>query len=735
MALNLRFAAFCLTGFAICVATVAAQLPEPSPFVPDCGLEYGAGSPGESRLACSPQQTLPRCDAGLKVDNRGTLLNPLDDVCVNDTRHQVGSQFRSTWADWALANQRILAIDEPYNWVMRLVTHNAFNNRADGFVIDPNQIWSLSDQLDLGSRGLALDLHWVPLAGLQMCHGEAPLGFCYPPGTVPSELRPFAYGIREIADWLQRNPDELVYLDFEHYVEDHLDDVIAPLDAFFGAKLYRGPLTPIPETPIPPASLWPSTRQLRAMGKQVIIGAGPGPDHANVTFNGRAHVNIRWNALETRDIRYLVVEKTPDGIVTGCTSEPETSSAWELVAADTLIRSIGEDRTRITTAAIGAYYVRSADVADMAACNLPQISLDFLGGSLDAALRQDLDFRDRIPDEERQPYAVWSWRSGDRGTHGPAALFHGSDGRWSSAPLTEMHRFACARPRSETTRDAQDWTDRLGAEWRVTSRSGTWYDGGRACLEEFGDEGFVFSVPVNGFMNGQLRLMDPLRGDVWLNYSRLKDEWLIDRRPVANAGPDQVLECTSRDGTSVRLDGTASSDPDGDPVVLEWTGAFGTAAGPAPVVTLPAGRQVVKLVADDTFAGAARDEVSIDIVDTTPPEIHDVSSSPPILWPPNHRMIPVTLAVSVSDMCDPAVHCRIVSVSSNEPSNGVGGGRTASDWTSTGPLTLDLRAERSGTGAGRVYTVTVECTDAAGNASRRTVTVGVPHDARAKRGG
>jgi hypothetical protein len=41
-------------------------------------------------------------------------------------------------------------------------------------------------------------------------------------------------------------------------------------------------------------------------------------------------------------------------------------------------------------------------------------------------------------------------------------------------------------------------------------------------------------------------------------------------------------------------------------------------------------------------------------------------------------------------------------------------------------LTLTLRAECSNRGTGRVYTITVESRDAAGNASTRTVTVTVP---------
>ena len=39
----------------------------------------------------------------------------------------------------------------------------------------------------------------------------------------------------------------------------------------------------------------------------------------------------------------------------------------------------------------------------------------------------------------------------------------------------------------------------------------------------------------------------------------------------------------------------------------------------------------------------------------------------------------------------------------------------APDWEITGDLTLDLRAERSGSGTGREYTITVQCTDGTGN--------------------
>ena len=108
--------------------------------------------------------------------------------------------------------------------------------------------------------------------------------------------------------------------------------------------------------------------------------------------------------------------------------------------------------------------------------------------------------------------------------------------------------------------------------------------------------------------------------------------------------------------------------------------------------------------------------------------ISAVLASPSVLWPPNHKMAPVTVTASASDLCSAAPVCKITAVSSNEPINGTGDGDTALDWQITGNLTANLRAERSGSGSGRVYTITVACTDASGNSSAKTTTVTVPHD-------
>ena len=117
----------------------------------------------------------------------------------------------------------------------------------------------------------------------------------------------------------------------------------------------------------------------------------------------------------------------------------------------------------------------------------------------------------------------------------------------------------------------------------------------------------------------------------------------------------------------------------------------------------------------------------VTVQDTTPPVIGNVTAIPSVLWPPNHKMVPIGVDVSVFDNCDPNPVCTIPSVTSNEPENGLGDGDTARDWQITGNLTLNLRAERSGKGSGRIYTINVRCADACGNSSTDNVSVTVPH--------
>jgi uncharacterized repeat protein (TIGR01451 family) len=115
-------------------------------------------------------------------------------------------------------------------------------------------------------------------------------------------------------------------------------------------------------------------------------------------------------------------------------------------------------------------------------------------------------------------------------------------------------------------------------------------------------------------------------------------------------------------------------------------------------------------------------------VSNPPPVITGATADPSVLWPPNHRMINVTVSYDVTDNCPlPPGSCTL-SVTSNEPVLGHGSGHTSPDWTVVDDHHVLLRAERAGNGNGRIYTIAITCTDSGGNSSSDQVEVAVPHD-------
>lgn len=190
-----------------------------------------------------------------------------------------------------------------------------------------------------------------------------------------------------------------------------------------------------------------------------------------------------------------------------------------------------------------------------------------------------------------------------------------------------------------------------------------------------------------------------------------------DTIPPAIAAPDMTVEATSAAGAVVNYPSL---------VVTDNAGAASVTVAPPAGSTLPIGETTVTVTATDAAGNPATASFKVIVRDTTAPVIASVTPDRTVLSPPDHRMRPVQLAVSVSDAVDAAPVCRIESATSNEPDNGLGDGDTAGDIRLTGALSLELRAERSGKGLGRTYTINVACSDGAGNVKRQATTVNVP---------
>lgn len=187
--------------------------------------------------------------------------------------------------------------------------------------------------------------------------------------------------------------------------------------------------------------------------------------------------------------------------------------------------------------------------------------------------------------------------------------------------------------------------------------------------------------------------------------------------PVITVPAALQVEATGPAGAVVEFGATALDDVDG---------AVPVRFSREPGSVFPLGTTTVIVTAVDAAGNEAAASFEVTVRDTTPPVLASLGCSPSSLVVPNHKMVPVTVAANVRDAVDALPFVRIVSVTSSEPINGTGDGDSAPDWVVTGPMSLELRAERAGTGNGRTYTIAVDCSDAAGNVTRGVTTVFVP---------
>ncbi len=163
-------------------------------------------------------------------------------------------------------------------------------------------------------------------------------------------------------------------------------------------------------------------------------------------------------------------------------------------------------------------------------------------------------------------------------------------------------------------------------------------------------------------------------------------------------------------------------------VAMDNCSSLSLAQTPAAGTLLDKGQYSISVVATDAAGNTASTPFVLTLPDTTPPVIQSLTATPNVLSPPNGKLIPVSLSVAAADNCDSAPVSQLVSITCSDPT------ATANDMQITGPLSAALAAAKAPSGNARVYTLTVQCTDASGNSSTATVLVTVPHSNDANNG-
>ncbi|MFM8875849.1 MAG: ExeM/NucH family extracellular endonuclease, partial [Anaerolineae bacterium] len=132
--------------------------------------------------------------------------------------------------------------------------------------------------------------------------------------------------------------------------------------------------------------------------------------------------------------------------------------------------------------------------------------------------------------------------------------------------------------------------------------------------------------------------------------------------------------------------------------------------------------QIASLYAPDQFRVSDHDPVLVGLC--LPPSL-DVTLSTTELFPVNHKYVDVNATINASS---DTTLIELLSVISNEPDDSTGDGKTINDIVIIDNDSIQLRAERTGNGSDRVYTITYQATNSCGATTTATALVTVPHN-------
>ena len=388
----------------------------------------------------------------------------------------------------ALELQHRLGDALPLRDAMWVGTHNSFNTVSSSppslSNTDGNQRLSLEDQLEIGIRGLEIDIHWMPSVwaggsnAVVVCHGLEESQFnvgCTYERLLADELTP-------IGEWVRGHPGEVVllYVEGDFSTDEGFAQAATAINDTIGDLVYTPPAGAA--CPLLPLDL--RRADVLAAGKQIIVMSG---------CSSGSPATGSWTSTVFDDS-----VRSEDGNPEFAGYPACTSAGVKAEDYGTKLVRLYEDSTFVSTANAGGdpgARMTVSGIQDMVRCGVNLFGLDQVE-----------------PSDPRLTAMVWSWApnepvSSDVGT----CAFSGTDGRFHSRSCTGARlKFACV--------------DSAGA-WFVTRAPGLQSDGARVCQRE--RRGSTFAVPGSG--NHAQRLNDAKAAagasEVWLAYSVVNGAW------------------------------------------------------------------------------------------------------------------------------------------------------------------------------------------------------------------
>lgn len=455
-----------------------------------CRQVIGSAPEVGERTCRSAEQVLRGTGNSCRNLHKGDLCVLTDGRVANQAHMKA---YEASWVHKALTLQRELGDNIALAEQTTLHTHNSFNaavyappNLSN---LDPNQVYSMYDQLRMDVRAIEMDVHWTPslygkvrngMNALTLCHGEVGQGIhigC-------SIDRSLESGLGELRTWLEQpqNKNDVVLL----YLENNLDDnptahalAAKAIQKHLGSFIERPPVgKPCADLPtkITPA-------QIRARGHRVIIVGNCGPGAWGTWVHERGPAS-NWDESGSG----------PGNDYPGMTdcSKPHARGGFGRISR------WYEDSTWLTVMAGGTRgELTTAEATAMARCGVSLVGFDQL-----------------TPQDPRLAAVVWSWAKNEPSNTTRACATSNADAKFHANGCGEQHHFACNDDFYGPVRPAVLIPPRTW--WSITKATGSWTEGAAACKREF--PGSHFETPRSGWENSFLRKA-ARNQDVWVNYT------------------------------------------------------------------------------------------------------------------------------------------------------------------------------------------------------------------------
>ncbi len=426
-----------------------------------------------------------------------------------------------------LRAQTSLDENAPYNQSTRIQAHNAFNSKAYAFginYIDPNHKLSTTDLLEMGIRDINYDVHyilnisspwpWEWKKKLMLCHAQSSHVGCSGGERYLSE------GMEELAVWMEKNPNELVYLSIQDEMEGQHAKAAQIIEDTVGDKVYH-PAGATCSAGIPMSM---SRREIMDTGKTLVItgkcGAAGGWDH--LAFSGIKRESGVGTGTRGGN-------GNTDIVVNG-----ECFGKFDQDDYDHNSILIYEDSTALGKAFTDTPQISAGDIEFALSCGVNTVGLDQIHPN----------------DDARIDAYLWSWAVGEPNNNndGQDCLRHNSSGRFYDYRCdNNQYSFGCQNE---------------AGDWYVTNSEGVWDQGNAICTAETDGE-YVFSVPVNKVQNERLieAKFNKSISNLWLNFTDqgVEGQWLTPSANVSinfnERSPQNYGDQTSIGDTSVEDNG------------------------------------------------------------------------------------------------------------------------------------------------------------------------------------